>query len=95
MKYRCLVFYCEKVRNSLSERESNALIHEALDFYDSLRKSPSNGQGSRKAIHTIASRLCFVCHPLLRAGSVKPRNPCLFSHRGDGVSGGLSRVESG
>lgn len=71
MKYRSLVFYDEKVRNSLSERESKALIHEALDFDDSVRKSPSNGQGSRKAIHTIASRLCFVCHPLLRAGGVR------------------------
>jgi hypothetical protein len=39
MKYLCLIFYDEKVRNGLSEQESQALIHEALDFDDSLRKS--------------------------------------------------------
>ena len=39
MKYLCLVFYDEKVRNGLSEQESQVLIHEALDFDDSLRKS--------------------------------------------------------
>ena len=71
MKYLCLVFYSEKVRNGRSERESKALIHEAVDFDNSLRESASKGQGSRKAIHTIASRLCFACHPLLRAGGVR------------------------
>jgi hypothetical protein len=35
MKYLCLIFTDEKVRDGLSEQESQALIHEALDFDDS------------------------------------------------------------
>ena len=50
MKYLCLVFYDEKVRNGLSEQESQALIHEALDFDDSLRKS-----GHQLAAHPLQS----------------------------------------
>jgi hypothetical protein len=50
MKYLCLVFYDEKVRNALSEQESQALIHEALDFDDSLRKS-----GHHLAAHPLQS----------------------------------------
>ncbi len=39
MKYLCLIFYDEKVREGLSQQESQALIREALDFDDSARKS--------------------------------------------------------
>ncbi|MBB5317949.1 YciI family protein [Tunturibacter empetritectus] len=37
MKYLCLVFYDEKKRNALSERESLALIDEAISFNDELQ----------------------------------------------------------
>jgi hypothetical protein len=39
MKYLCLVFYDENVRNSLSDKESQALIEEAIDFDNGLRES--------------------------------------------------------
>jgi hypothetical protein len=38
MKYLLMVFYDEKNRDALSERESLKLIEEALDFDDTLRK---------------------------------------------------------
>lgn len=37
MKYLLLVFYDEKVRNGLSEPESQALIQEAIEFDNDLR----------------------------------------------------------
>jgi hypothetical protein len=38
MKYLCFVFYDENKRNALSEQESQALMEEALDYDDVLRK---------------------------------------------------------
>lgn len=38
MKYLCFVFYDENKRNALSEQESRALMEEALDYDDVLRK---------------------------------------------------------
>ena len=38
MKYLCLVFYDENKRNALPERESQALMEEALDYDEVLRK---------------------------------------------------------
>lgn len=38
MKYLCLVFYNEKKRNELSDRESQTLIDESLDFDEALRR---------------------------------------------------------
>lgn len=39
MKYLCLVFYDEKVRNALSEEDSQALIDEARSFDEDMRRS--------------------------------------------------------
>ena len=39
MKYLLLVFYDEKVRNGLSEPESQALIREAIEYDNDLRAS--------------------------------------------------------
>ena len=39
MKYLCLVFYDEKVRNALSDEESQALIEEARSFDEDMRRS--------------------------------------------------------
>jgi hypothetical protein len=39
MKYLCLVFYDEKKRNEMSEQESNAMVEEALEFENDMRKS--------------------------------------------------------
>jgi hypothetical protein len=38
MKYLCFVFYDENKRNALSVQESQALMEEALDYDDVLRK---------------------------------------------------------
>lgn len=38
MKYLCFVFYDENKRNALSEQESQALMEEALDYDEVLRK---------------------------------------------------------
>lgn len=38
MKYLCLVFYDEKVRNALSDRDSQALIEEARSFDEDMRR---------------------------------------------------------
>ena len=38
MKYLCFVFYDENKRNALSEKESLALMAEALDYDEVLRK---------------------------------------------------------
>jgi hypothetical protein len=38
MKYLCFVFYDENKRNALSEKESQALMEEALDYDDVLRQ---------------------------------------------------------
>jgi hypothetical protein len=39
MKYLCLVFYDEKKRNALSDRESQAMIEEAITFDNDMRNS--------------------------------------------------------
>lgn len=39
MKYLCLVFYDEKVRNALSDEESQALIEEAHSVDEDMRRS--------------------------------------------------------
>jgi hypothetical protein len=39
MKYLCLVFYDEKVRNALSDQDSQALIEEARSFDEDMRRS--------------------------------------------------------
>ncbi len=39
MKYLCLVFYDEKVRNALSDEDSQALIEEARSFDEDMRRS--------------------------------------------------------
>jgi hypothetical protein len=39
MKYLCLVFYDEKLRNSLSDHDSQALIDEARSFDEDMRRS--------------------------------------------------------
>jgi hypothetical protein len=39
MKYLCLVFYDEKVRNALSDDDSRALIEESRGFDEDMRRS--------------------------------------------------------
>lgn len=39
MKYLCMVFYDEKIRNALSDDESQALIEEARNFDEDMRRS--------------------------------------------------------
>jgi hypothetical protein len=39
MKYLCLVFYDEKVRNALPDDESQALIDESRSFDEDMRRS--------------------------------------------------------
>ena len=39
MKYLCLVFYDEKVRNALSDDDTRALIEEARSFDQDMRRS--------------------------------------------------------
>ena len=39
MRYLCLVFYDEKVRNALSDRDSQALIEEARSGDEQMRRS--------------------------------------------------------
>jgi hypothetical protein len=39
MKYLCLVFYDEKVRNALSDRDSQSLIEEARSFDEDMRRN--------------------------------------------------------
>jgi len=61
MKYLCFVFYDENKRNALPERESQALMEEALDYDEVLRKGG----------HLIAA------HPLesvLAASTIRLRN---------------------
>jgi hypothetical protein len=38
MKYLCLIFFDENKLNALSEKESEALVNESLDYDDVLRK---------------------------------------------------------
>jgi hypothetical protein len=38
MKYLCLVFYDEKVRNALSDEDSQALIEEVRSFHEDMRR---------------------------------------------------------
>lgn len=39
MKYLCMVFYDEKIRNALSDAESQVLIEEARNFDEEMRRS--------------------------------------------------------
>lgn len=61
MKYLCLVFYDEKVRNGLSDRDSQALIEEARSFDEDMRRSG----------HLIAA---FPLEQIHSAGTVRIRN---------------------
>jgi hypothetical protein len=70
MKYLLLVFYDEKVRNSLSEPESQALIRESIEFDNSLREGghliaahPLEGVHAATTLRSRAGKLAVTDGP--------------------------------
>jgi hypothetical protein len=61
MKYLCLVFYDEKVRNALSDDDSRALIEESRSFDEDMRRSG----------HLL---MAFPLEQVYSAGKVRIRN---------------------
>ena len=61
MKYLCLVYLDEGVLNALSKEQFDALVSEALDYNDALRRSG----------HYITSN---VLQPIQTATTIRPRN---------------------